>query len=94
MEIRWLRLALKDLDDIAEYISKDNPEAAQNIVKLLWEHTQILKNHPNMGRPGRVINTRELVIDNTKYIIPYRVVNEQIEILRILHTSRNWPREF
>jgi toxin ParE1/3/4 len=94
MEIKWLRLALKDLDDIAEYISIDNPNAARNLVKLLWEQTQILKNHPNIGRPGRVIDTRELVVDNTKYIIPYRVVNEQIQILRVLHASRKWPKVF
>jgi toxin ParE1/3/4 len=94
MEIKWLRIALNDLDDIAEYISKDNPNAARNLFKLLWDQTQILKNHPNIGRPGRVNGTRELVVENTKYIIPYRVINEEIQILRVLHASRRWPETF
>lgn len=94
MRIKWLRLALKDMDEIAEYISKDNERTARTLVKKIWDHTQILKSHPEIGRPGRVPKTKELVITNTSYIIPYRVINENVEILRVMHSSRKWPRKF
>ena len=44
-----------------------------------------------MGRPGRVAETRELIVRN--YIVAYRVKDETIQILRILHAKREWPKE-
>lgn len=94
MEIKWLRLALKDLDEIYEYIAEDNITAASKTVNNIWNESIILKHHPESGREGRVPGTRELYIKNTHYIIPYRIKNSNVEILRVIHTSRNWPPFF
>ena len=94
MKIKWVRLALNDLDEIAVFISQDNPEAARRTVKRIWEATLILSDQPNAGRPGRVHGTRELVIADTPFILPYRVVKNTIEILRVLHSARKWPKQF
>ena len=48
--------------------------------------------HPNMGRPGRIKATRELVIGRTSFIVAYRIKDNRIEILRVLHGSQQWPR--
>jgi toxin ParE1/3/4 len=53
-----------------------------------------LAQHPNLGRAGRVEGTRELIISNAPYIVAYRVVEGQVRILAIIHTSRQWPRRF
>jgi toxin ParE1/3/4 len=45
-----------------------------------------------MGRPGRVARTRELVVTGTPYILPYRVTAGVLEVLRVLHASRKWPK--
>jgi hypothetical protein len=42
-------------------------------------------------RPGRVANTRELVIRRTPYIVPYRVKGEVVQIITILHSAQRWP---
>jgi len=47
--------------------------------------------HLAIGRPGRVLGTRELVIGVLPYLVPYRVREKDAEILRVLHTSRRWP---
>ena len=94
MKVKWLRLALDDLDEIYDYISKDNPKASQKIIQTIYDNIIILKSHPEMGRPGRVLGTRELYISGTPFIIPYRIKDNHIEILRIFHTSRKWPDEF
>jgi toxin ParE1/3/4 len=91
MKLRWLNLALDDLDEIAGYVSKDNPDAARRMVKRLWKAAHVLTGQPEMGRPGRVHGTRELVVVNTPFVLPYRVVGAEIEILRVLHGARNWP---
>jgi len=49
---------------------------------------------PGLGRVGRVEGTRELVVDGTPYIVPYRQKGERIEILRIYHSARQWPETY
>ena len=94
MRIKWLRFALADIAEIAEYISKDNPNAALKLVGMIWHQSLPLKDHPEIGRAGRVMNTRELVIENSKYIIPYWIIDDEIQILRVFHSSRKWPDRF
>ena len=87
-------MAVDDLDDIAGYFSQDNPEAARHIVRRLWTAVKSLAEQPEMGRPGRVHGTRELVVSDTPFVVPYRVVGSEIEILRVLHGARDWPKSF
>ena len=92
MRLRWTKLASQDLDDIAEYIGQDSPAAACRVVLELMERAEsTLVVHPAAGRAGRLLGTRELVIASLPYVIAYRVCERQIEILRVLHTSRRWP---
>ena len=94
MRVRWLRIALANLDAEAEYIAEDNPAAAARVVRRIFGAVDLLRNNPAMGRAGRVQGTRELVVDETPYIIPYRVRGETVEILRVFHAARKWPRKF
>jgi len=94
MKIRWIRLALNDLDEVGEFISRDNPRAAVQVLKRIWDYIQLLADQPHAGRAGRVPGTRELVIHGTPFIIPYRVVENTIQILRILYGKRKWPEGF
>ena len=87
-------MAVDDLDDIAGYISQDNPEAARRTVRRLWTAVKSLAEQPEMGRPGRVHGTRELVVSDTPFVVPYRVVGSEIEILHVLHGARDWPKSF
>ncbi len=94
MRLRWTRLADGDLNNIAAYIGQDGPAAAARVILELIDQTEaLLTRHAALGRPGRVIGTRELVIGGLPYIIPYRVRDDDIEILRVLHTSRRWPED-
>ena len=94
MRLRWTKLASQDLDDIAEYIGQDSPAAACRVVLELMERAEFtLVTHPAAGRAGRLLGTRELVIASLPYVIAYRVSEPQIEILRVLHTSRRWPSD-
>ena len=94
MKIKWVRLALDDLDAAGEFIARDNPKAAGGVLKRIWNAVQLLAEHPDAGRSGRVPGTRELVIADTPFIIPYRVVENTVQILRVLHGKRKWPRRF
>ncbi len=91
MRVKWLRKALTSLDEAAEYIAKDNPEAARLLVAEVFRQTDLLAGYSEMGRPGRVLGTRELIMSDYPYIIPYRVRRGAVEILRVFHSARRWP---
>jgi toxin ParE1/3/4 len=94
MQVKWLRKALLNLDQEAAHIAKDNPKAAAEFVTHVRHSVSVLFTHPNMGRQGRVPGTRELVITQFPYILPYRVRENRVEILRVFHTARKWPTDF
>ena len=94
MQIIWLTTALNNLDELAEYIAQENPQAARQVLELIETQVNLLATQPALGRPGRVLGTRELVISNTHYLVPYRIKNNVVEILRVFHTSRKLPRNW
>ena len=94
MRLKWLRKALRNLDDEAAYIAIDNPQAARLVVQRVLDAVAMLAEQPGIGRPGRIPRTRELVVLKTRYIVPYRVRGEVVEILRVFHTSRRLPNRW
>jgi addiction module RelE/StbE family toxin len=92
LRLRWTSRAERDLDEIADYIGQDSPAAAARVIlELIDQVESALLGQPAVGRPGRVLGTRELVIGGLPYVVPYRLREKDIEILRVLHTSRRWP---
>ena len=92
MIVKWLRTALHNLDEEISYISREDEELAFKIYQYIRDRVNYLRTSPNMGRPGRVFGTREIVLDHYPYIIPYRVKDDAVEILRVFHTSRKQPK--
>lgn len=94
MRVKWLRTALRNLDAEASFIAEDDPAAARVVVERVLMAVAVLAAQPGLGRPGRVPNTRELVILHTRYMIPYRVRGDTVEVLRVFHTSRRPPQKW
>jgi toxin ParE1/3/4 len=95
MIVDWSQRAADDLASLRAYIAEDDPIAAQRVVlHIIHSIEDLLTGQPQMGRPGRVPGTRELVIPTTPYIVPYRVRNNRIQVLRVYHGARRWPEGF
>jgi plasmid stabilization system protein ParE len=94
MRVRWLRTALRNLDEEATYIAADDAAAASLVVERVLNAVSQLVEQPDLGRPGRVPGTRELVVLDTRYIVPYRVRGPEVQILRVFHTSRRPPQRW
>lgn len=93
-EIELSPLALQDLREIVGYIVEDDPDAARKLLSHIRERIQGLADMPHLGRPGRVPGTRELVIPDTAYIVPYQVQDHCLQVLRVYHGAREWPKRF
>ncbi|MCQ4191704.1 type II toxin-antitoxin system RelE/ParE family toxin [Methylocystis suflitae] len=95
MRVRWTTPALRDLEVIGDHIERDNSAAvAARVVMTILDQADNLAEFPHMGRPGRIPNTRELVVVDTPFIVPYRVRDAEVEILAVVHGARQWPDKF
>lgn len=90
MQLFWTPEAIQDRDGIYDYIEADNQAAALALDELFSEKASRLVDHPGLGRPGRVAETRELVA-HRNYILVYDVVGDLVRVLRVLHAARQWP---
>ena len=90
MKLVWSRPAAADRREIRSWIAQDNPAAALRLDQRLSEAAQYLVDHPDLGRPGRLAGTRELVI-HQNYILVYDLIGDLVRVLRILHAARQWP---
>jgi len=88
----WSPRAIDHLAALHDYIARENPGAAARTATTLLAAVDRLAELPNLGRPGRVSGTRELVVPGTRYVIPYRVRGERLEIIAVFHGRQRWPR--
>lgn len=93
MKLAWTRLALADLDSARAWIAVESPAAAFKTVQRIRRALEAVRRHPEIGRPGRVEGTRELVIPGTPFIVAYRMKAARIELLSVIHGARRWPDE-
>ena len=94
MSVQWTEKATQDLYQIEEYISEDNPRASiTTILNIINSAETQLSKHPAIGRPGRHPQTRELIIADTPYIIPYQIIGETVYLLRVVHSAMQWPND-
>lgn len=90
--IRWTKRALRRLDEIGAHIAEDSPEAAARVIARILSAAELLTEQPAMGRVGRIKATRELVLVDIPYIVPYRVNGDTIEVLTVIHAAQQWPQ--
>ena len=93
MTIVWSPRAIEHLAHLRAYIARDNPKAANRVAGTLLEAVERLAELPNLGRPGRVASTRELVVPRTPYIIPYRLRGDRLEVVAVFHARQKWPKQ-
>jgi toxin ParE1/3/4 len=88
--VEWREAARADLLAIVDYISDDNPEAAQQLKDDIQAKVAKLAQHPKLYRLGRVAGTREMVV-RRNYVIVYAEDARAVTILRVLHAAQQWP---
>ena len=90
LNLKWKATAIADLLAIVDYISDDNPDAAQALKDEIEAKTSRIPDNPQLYRVGRVDGTRELVV-RPNYIVVYAEDDSAVTILRVLHAAQQWP---
>jgi toxin ParE1/3/4 len=91
MRLRWTTPAANDLYNIVRHIQQDDPAAAAEVAKTLYDGCGSLRTFPNRGRKGRIKGSRELIFPGLPYIVVYRIQDQVVELLRIYHGAQDWP---
>ncbi|HEY4052459.1 MAG TPA: type II toxin-antitoxin system RelE/ParE family toxin [Terriglobales bacterium] len=91
MRIRWTDPAVRDFTQICDYINEHGSAAiARRVALSIYDRINILTKFPESGRTGRQPETRELVFSGLPYLAIYRIREDVVEILRILHGAQDW----
>jgi len=91
MEVRWSPEAAADYTAIVRYIRQDNASAALRVARAIYNAIARLNTFPNRGRPGKIDGTRELPLTSLPFVVVYRVTENAVEIVRLLHGAQRWP---
>jgi addiction module RelE/StbE family toxin len=94
VKLHWASGANADLVEIFDHLIRENPNTASDVLDRIEEAALPLLDHPRLGRPGRVAGTRELVVGEFPYVLPYCIQQDTIVVLRVLHSARKWPAVF
>jgi toxin ParE1/3/4 len=94
MKVTWSKRAIRNANEIHEYIAKDSEQNAAQVAERLLRAVELLNTHPEIGRPGRVFGTRELVVPGTPCVIPYWIRHGRLQLIAVLHGRQKWPMKF
>jgi toxin ParE1/3/4 len=90
LKLVWTASAFADRLAIYDYIEAENPRAAVALDERFAQAADRLREHPEMGRPGRIPGTRELVV-HRRYLVVSELAGDTVYILAVVHTARQWP---
>jgi toxin ParE1/3/4 len=92
VKLSWSPQAVADRESIYDFIDAESPQSAILVDDRIWNATLSLMRFPEIGRPGRIAETRELVVQRSPYLVAYSIHDGKIHILRILHGAQRWPK--
>jgi toxin ParE1/3/4 len=84
VRVRWTEAAAAHVEDIYDFIARDNPDAVSAIVEKLIAAVERLTAYPNLGRAAEH-GARKLI--HPPFVIVYRVVEDVINVESVFHGS-------
>ena len=92
MKICWTQTALADLEAIEAYISRHSARYARGMIERIFARVAQLEHHPLLGAVVPEYgdeSIRELLAK--PYRIIYRVLEDRVDVLAVIHAARTMP---
>ncbi len=93
-KIVWRPAAIIDLNQIANYILERNPKAASRVVADIRQAVERLRHFPQLGRADEIGNVRVLQVARRNYLLPYKIVDGDVQILGVFDERRERPENW
>ncbi|MCG8583178.1 MAG: type II toxin-antitoxin system RelE/ParE family toxin [Pirellulales bacterium] len=93
--VRITPLAERDMDEILDYISLDNPESALRVIRRIRKKCESLGDHPYLGqRRPEYADGQYRSTTVGSYVIYYSVEEDEevVKVVRVLHGARDHSR--
>ena len=91
MNVNLTDRAQRDLDEIIAWIGADDPKRAVSFAEELWKRCQSLASRPERFPLVRAVGGRQIrKLSHRGYLILYFLMNDQVEVARIVHGARDW----
>ena len=88
-EIVWTEPAISDLDAIADYIALDNPTAASELVRRVFQHVEQLEKYPESGSfPPELGRSRYRQVVEPPCRVFYRYDGMTVYVLYVMRSER------
>lgn len=91
LSVRYAPAALAEIDGIYDYIARDNPSAAAKVLTEVRDAVLLLSTFPEKARKMRRRGMFALPLSRYPYIIFFRILRDELEILHIRHGARRHP---
>lgn len=91
MTLLWSPRARSHLRQAEDFIARNSPGTAEKTARRILDAAEWLGGYPDSGRQGRLPNTREYAISGIPYPLVHRVRDGAVEVLAVIHESRQWP---
>ncbi len=91
MKVRYTVPAQADLDEIYNYVSAENPYAAERIKQQIRHDVDVLGELPFVARESGYPGVRIRKVRHYPYLIFYSVIGDEVRILHVRHGARRWP---
>ena len=93
MKLIWSDQARQEWARQYRFYVARNPDAAWRLRQLMMSGAQRLRDHPKLGRPGRVEGSRELVMSGTPFLLVYDENPARVEILHVYDGRQDWQSQ-
>jgi toxin ParE1/3/4 len=94
MKVKWSKRALRNADAVSGYLIDRNPKAAIDVLTALFESTVKLSRFPLIGMQLAGSEFRFLTVVRFGYVIVYRVVDNEVEIVNVHHGRTDWLQNY
>jgi len=91
MRVRWLKSSLTSLQSSLRLVHDENPALARDLAQRIQSTVARLEQFPLSGRTGATAGTREIVNARLPFIVVYRIVDNEVQILRVFHDRQCRP---
>jgi toxin ParE1/3/4 len=89
--VRYSAPALSEIDAIFDYIAKDNPSAAADVLAAIAEAVELLALYPRKSRRTQQRGLRAIPLSGYPYIVFFKIKRGELEVVHVLHGARRHP---